>query len=107
MLINRENTFIVGDTIRLSVNFAIEEIPTDPTDVLFRIKNPNQVVSTTHYVERINIVAGEPHRTGVGVYHVDRRIDIPGEWWYRWEGSGDAPGALEGKFRVIASNVIG
>lgn len=106
MLINTLNTFISGDTIRFITTFEVKDVLTDPRIVRFRIKNPNQSVEIKTYDEDED-GQEDIRRDAAGEYHVNLKVDIPGTWWYRWEGTNPAPGAIEGRFKVLASNIVG
>ena len=97
------NTFVSGDVIRFSVIFSLSGTDTDPTTITFRRKDPNKVVRSYVYATDTEIV-----RTAAGRYRIDLQLDLPGEWWVRWEGSGAiAAGAQEMRVRINRSNVLG
>jgi len=93
--------FPSGDTIRFGNTFTVATIATDPTAVTFKTKNPNGKVTTYIYLTDAEVV-----KVGTGVYRVDLALNLVGEWWYRWEGTGDAPGVAEDRVLITASNVI-
>lgn len=94
--------FSSGDTIRFQVTFSLSGTNTDPTTITFRRKDPNQVVRSYVYLTDAEIV-----RISAGVYRIDLLLDLPGEWWARWEGAGIAPGASEIRVRINRSQVLG
>ena len=96
------NSFISGDTVRFAVTFSLSGTNTDPTTVTFRRKDPNKVVRSYIYNTDTEVV-----RSGIGAYRIDLQLDLPGEWWYRWESTGIAPGAAESRVRINRSNVLG
>ena len=102
----RPNTFISGDTIRFETVFEVNGTLTDPDIIRLKIKNPNQVITTTIYDANVE-APGTIIKSGVGTYYLDLKVDLPGIWWARWEGSTPAPGVIEEGFRVVASNIVG
>lgn len=95
-------SFDSGDTIRFANTFSVSGTATDPTTITFRIKDPNQVVSTYVYLTNAELV-----RSGTGAYRIDLILSLPGEYWHRWEGTGTAPGAAEDRIKIIRSHVLG
>ena len=88
------NSYPNGSNIRFSVVFKAVGTGAyvDPTTVTFRIRSPetNQVTTDTYPVPATYIV-----KDSVGHYHADYTCDFPGDWPYRWEGSGAYIGARE------------
>jgi len=95
------SSFTSGDTIRFAVTFSLSGTDTDPTTVTFRTKNPNKVVQSFVYLTDAEVV-----RTAVGQFRADLILSLPGEWWFRWEGVGIAPGASEERIKITRSHVI-
>lgn len=91
------STYDIGDLIVLSVAFAVEGTPTDPTTIVCRVKSPSAVQTLTYGIDSGLI------RDDVGAYHVDVSVTTWGTWWYRWEGTGAAEGAEAAMFRVRQS----
>lgn len=93
--------FSSGDTIRFQVTFSLSSINTDPTTVIFRTKNPNGVVTSYVYLTDNELI-----KSDTGIFYIDLALNLTGEHFYRWEGTGDAPGISEGRVRVDRSTVL-
>src|SRR4051812_19836869 len=85
-----EQVYDLGDTARLSVAFTVGGVATDPTTIAATVRKPDTV--TTAYT------SGQITHDGVGLYHLDVTVDVPGEWAYKFTGTGTAadvgPGIL-------------
>lgn len=88
----------VGDAILLKVTFKVGGVETDPTTVTLKVKTPSAVSASYVYG-----TAPEVTREGAGVYVGAIPLTEGGNWVYRWEGTGTAPGAEPGGFSVRAS----
>ena len=93
------NTFLSGDTLRFNVDFQVGEDLTDPTEIFVKFKNPNNSI----IIEQASNIIHE----SLGKYYVHKTINLPGEWWIRWEATGAVDGVAEMSFRIIQSDVIG
>jgi hypothetical protein len=94
------NEYDTGDIVILDVTFQARDsggvlVPTDPTTVVCSVKAPNGTVTTP-----------APVKDTTGVYHVDVDVTLSGTYHYRWEGTGAAQGAEEGRFYVRPSGVL-
>ena len=97
------STFDSGDTIRFENIFSVSGTNTDPTTVTFRIRDPNKVVTSYVYGTDVELV-----KVATGQYRIDLQLDLPGEYFYRWESGGPiAPGAAESRIKITRSQVIG
>ena len=68
----------VGNISRLSCTFTDQSgAPADPTAVTVQVRPPQGSVSTY-----------TPTRDGVGAYHYDLTLSVPGTYWYRFIGTG-------------------
>ena len=77
-------------------------IPTDPTSVIFSVRQPDGTVTT--YIFGID---GELTNTAVGVYELDLGpVSLAGFWTYRAQGTGAVEAVTEGDFSVKPSAVI-
>jgi hypothetical protein len=83
----------LGDIVRLSVNFKVNGILTDPTGVTATVRKPDG--TTTAYAYPATIV-----KDGVGLYHLDVTVDQSGEWTYKFVGTGTAADVGPGIFYV-------
>lgn len=92
-------SYDVGDSVRLSVNFcdAINFGAVDPTGVQLLIKTPDGVQSTQSYPSTVV-------KDSTGNYHFDYSLTQNGWYWYRWQGTGAFPSAVEGSFLVKPSH---
>jgi len=95
-------SFVSGDSIRFTVLFEVSGTATDPTTVTFRTRNPNKIVQSYVYLTDAEVV-----RVSTGSFRIDLQFDLPGMWYYRWEGTGVAPGASEDRVKIEKSQVIG
>ena len=94
--------FKVGGKARLKAAFhrrvGGSKIPTDPSSVTAKIETPLGNVSTLVYT-----VDAAVKRLSTGVYYVDQSVNIHGEWWHRWIGTGDVVAADEAMITVKPS----
>lgn len=88
----------IGDTLRLTVTFTsvINSTPADPTNVKLIVKRPDLIEEEFLYPAIVQ-------KDSIGIYHHDYSIDQNGRFWYRWEGTGANPSAVEGYFIVSQS----
>lgn len=82
----------VGDVVRLSLLAEVLGVPTDPATLLLKVKDP--AGNTVEYSGG-SLVAG-----GVGHYHYDLSVLLPGRHYYRWIGTGAAQAQEESNFFV-------
>ncbi len=97
------HTYDVGDLIRLSGIFYDEDgDPIDPTTITLKVKDLAGTTTTYVYGTDPEVV-----KDRVGHYHADITIDGAGDgfWYYRWESTGTAVTAEEGKFLIKEKNV--
>jgi uncharacterized protein YfaS (alpha-2-macroglobulin family) len=88
----------VGDRVRFSVAFKDEEgADADPTTITFKLRSPTRVFYTHTYPDDIT-------KDNTGQYHLDFTLTGPGEWCYRFEGTGAVETAAEGTLKASASN---
>lgn len=76
------NIYQVDTIIRLNVQFyntALNQ-PADPSTVALFVEDPSGNVT--------QVPSGDIVRTGVGAYYSDYQPASPGEWTYKWQGSG-------------------
>jgi hypothetical protein len=78
------NTYQVETLLQLNVTFydVSLNLPADPTTVALFIEDPNGNVTEV----ATNLIV----RTGVGTYYSDFLPTMPGEWTYKWQGSGSS-----------------
>ena len=95
--------FSSGDTIRFRVLFELAGTAIDPDGVVFRIKNPNKVVTSYTYLTDDELV-----KVSTGLFQIHLALSLPGEHAFRWEGTGTAaPGISEDRVRINRSMVLG
>jgi len=99
-----ENTYDVGDRVRLTAAFTDPnnaDAAIDPTTVEVHYRNPAGTVTT-----KVHVTDAEVVKDSVGNYHIDIDITVSGRWYSRWEGDGAAVAAEEISFLVRAQNVV-
>jgi hypothetical protein len=76
------NVYQVDTLVQLSVTFynTALNLPADPSAVSLFVQDPNGVVT--------QIASNLIVRTGVGAYYSNFMPTGPGEWTYKWRGSG-------------------
>lgn len=90
------NVYDLGDLVRLTGQFTISGISTDPTTVTVMVKDPRGAVTSYTAV-----------KDSIGNYHYDLTVNTVGEWRYRFIGAGaGAVGAGENSLLVNKSNVV-
>jgi hypothetical protein len=86
----------LGDEIRISCDVtSIFGVLSDPGRILLSIKTPlgNIIDLTTDIV-----------KDGIGKYHYDLNLTIPGSWWYKWQTLGENQAIIEDGFYVYDNN---
>lgn len=88
----------IGDKVLLRVTFRDTDGDlTTPTTTTLRIMDPSGNVTV---VNNASISTG-----GTGIKEYEHTVDEAGEWWYRFNGSGNIVAAEEATFRVRAQQV--
>lgn len=95
------NTYAKDNQIRISIEFLVNGVDTDPSTIKCFYKDPNNVVTTLVYG-----VDGALVKDGVGKYHVDIYASLVGFWYYRFEGSGSLISANESTFYISQSQIL-
>ena len=83
------SVYDIGDGIRLTANFTLNDVATNPTTVVVKLTDPSGNSGTS-----------SPTNTGTGAYYEDVIVDEAGKWYYRWTGTGAVVAASEGHFFV-------
>lgn len=92
-----ENTFDVGDRLRLKAAFTDEsDAGSDPSEVTIKHRDPSGNVAMESY----NAGAGNVVKDSTGNYHFDLDLDEPGRWYWRTEGDDSPEAAGERSFTV-------
>jgi hypothetical protein len=96
------NIYQAYTLIQLNVvfyNVALNQ-PADPTTVALFVEDPTGVVTP---IDPLTIV-----RTGVGAYYANFLPPSPGEWAYKWQGTGNVVATSKDRcFLVQASELVG
>lgn len=95
------NVYKKKSLVRISSEFTISSVDTDPTTVTCRYKDPNNAVTTLVYGTDAALV-----KDAVGKYHVDIQANIAGNWWYRFEATGAVVAANEAEFVILWSQIV-
>lgn len=89
------NVYDIGDAVKLSVDFAVGGVATNPTTTTLRIRKPNGTITTPAVTN-----------PSTGRFEYVLTIDLSGIWSYRFEGTGAAVAAQESFFDVLPSLVL-
>jgi|SRR5215472_13686878 len=90
------NCYDLGTAIVLTGNFADPTgKPADPGEVTVRILDPDGNESSM-----------TPSKIDTGVYQVALDPDVPGVWFYRFEGTAPVDTAMEANFVVASSQFV-
>lgn len=81
------NTYDLNDSTCLTASFVSGSSAINPTTVTLKIKNPSNVIST--------IGMGFLNNPSVGTFGYQLTLNAVGQWWYRFEGSGNVIAADE------------
>jgi hypothetical protein len=97
------NEYDTGDIVILDVTFQARDsggvlVPTDPT--------LGRSCARRQSAKWQTVTTPAPVKDTTGVYHVDVDVTLSGTYHYRWEGTGAAQGAEEGRFYVRPSGVL-
>jgi len=91
----------VGDLVTLKVSFRVGTINTDPTVITLKVKNPIGLVTLYTYGVDSGLL-----RNAIGDYQFDLIVDTEGDWWYRWQGTGNCVAAEDRRLYVRDSVFI-
>jgi hypothetical protein len=77
-------SYPVGSEIELLATFTLPIVGTrvDPTEVHLQVRNPQGVVGWAKFS------SGAVSRRGVGEFFVKQLLNLPGDWSYRFTGTG-------------------
>jgi len=89
------NVYKLGQKVRCSVDFTVDDVLTDPTTVTCKVKDPSANISTYVYGTDEELV-----KDAVGQYHLDVVSDAQREWVFRFEGTGTCTAVEELSFIV-------
>ena len=91
----------VGATILVTVLFRVSGVLSHPTNVTFRVKDPNGNLTLKTYPTNTEIT-----RNSVGSFGYQITLSTPGSWSYRVVGEGAVKGAAERRVQVRGSDFI-
>lgn len=86
------DVFTVGNEVRLSCAFTVNDVATDPTTVTLQVTDPSGNVDTYTYA------LAQLTKSVTGAYYKDVSVDEFGFWKYRWVGTGTCAAAVEGSW---------
>ncbi len=95
------NCYQVETLIQMNVTFydVALNLPADPVTVSLFVEDPNGNVS--------QIPANAINRTGTGAYNSMFLPTMPGQWAYKWQGTGNVMAtSRDGCFFVQASDMV-
>ena len=95
------NVYAKDSLVRISSEFTVASVDSDPTTVKCFYKDPNNLVTTLTYG-----VDGALIKDATGKYHVDIMTTVVGNWWYRFEATGAVVAANEAEFVISLSNIV-
>lgn len=90
------NTYDKEDSVRLRVIFTVDNVPTDPENVLLRVKDPSGTTELFYY----NGGGGDVVKEATGTYYKDHILDDTGRWYYRFEATGTVQASGEWSLKV-------
>lgn len=94
------NEYPINQTIRLSALFTVDNVLSDPSQVILFIQKPDKSEHFYYYT------SGSISRLVTGSYYYDLLASDDGPWYYRWEGEGIVA-ADEAQFIVKRSEFYG
>ena len=92
------NIYNIGTLVTMRGAFTSGSTATDPTTLTFKLKDTSG--STTTYVYGTD---AELVRDSAGNFHVNYTPELPGNYYYRFAGTGACQAASEGLFSVRES----
>lgn len=94
------NEYAINQAVRLSANFTVDSVPTDPSEIILFVQEPDGTEHFYYYT------SGSVSKLTTGSYYKDLTPDDSGKWVYRWEGNG-VEAADESSFIVNRSEFYG
>lgn len=95
------NVYAKDSQVRVSSEFTVASVDSDPTTVKCFYKDPTGLVTTLTYGVDNALV-----KDSTGKYHVDIFATVVGNWWYRFEATGAVVAANEAVFVISLSNIV-
>lgn len=90
----------VGQKAVIEGEFRVKGVPTDPKIISLTTRAPGGELSIANYPSDMLT------RREVGQYDGTVILDQPGNWHFRWDGSGDVDAVAEQSLYVYPSRVI-
>ena len=91
----------VGDLVTLQATFtSIDGVVTDPTTVTLSVQDPGGTITAYTYAG-LDIT-----KVATGIYRYALSITTPGQWVYRWAGTGTVQAASPDRIITAASTVF-
>lgn len=90
----------VGQRIIVEGEFRLAGVAKDPLLVRFFMRGPSGALITIAYPDNAVV------RRSTGRYEASVVVDVPGTWYFRWEGSGVIDAVEELTVPVRGSNVL-
>lgn len=94
----------IGDLVQLRATFLGTDgvTPADPSTMVFSTINPFGTIASYSF----GAAGASVIRTGAGAYFKEVTVDVPGQWYYRAQGTGGAQAAEEWPFIVNESFIL-
>ena len=92
------NTYLINQSVRLSVVFTASNLNYDPTTVTFFVKSPAGTITT--YVFGTDSAV---QKDATGQYHLDVTPNKAGGWSYRVEGTSSTNGNIAQEATFLAA----
>lgn len=93
------NIYDLGDSVRLEAVFRVTGTLVDPVIVELEVQDP--LGNTNNFT----LAGAGVTRRMLGTFYRDVFLDGPGQWWYRYFGSGTVLAAEE-KYLIVDRPVI-
>lgn len=90
--------FDYGTTVRLTCNFEVDDVLTDPGTVDMQLTDPAGAITNYSYAATIT-------KDAVGIYHVDKVCSVDGKWTHKWTATGAVSAIETRQFLVRRSGV--
>lgn len=91
------NQYEIDNPVKVSALFKKLGTPTDPSTITLQVKKPDGTKTTYTYPADIT-------KTATGAFEKEvPSTNIPGNWYYKWKGTGAVVAASETYFTVLPS----
>lgn len=89
----------INDKIKLTVEFDIAGVLTDPATVTFMVREPDKTETSYVYGVAVGLL-----KESTGIYYMYVTFDAIDLWYFRAKCTGDVNGSEEARFKVASSN---